>query len=140
MISSYTEKPSVRVDLIVLLNVCTSGTDALDLLQQKGAYESISPELCRPDLIFLDINMPRFSGWDFIEAYAALPDSVLMKSHANIMMLSTTTNTTTQQKALNTAYISGFVENPLRPDMLKSLVNEHLDFSSSEWNPQHRWR
>ncbi len=114
------------------IQVCTSGLDALDLLQNQGAYASLSPELCTPEIIFLDINMPRFSGWDFIEAYAALPDDVLKKSHINIMMLSTSSNPTTQEKALNTPYIRDFIEKPLRANVLEELVKKHLKPISSE--------
>lgn len=109
------------------ITVCTSGTDALDLLQNQGAYASLSPELCSPDIIFLDINMPRFSGWDFIEAYAALSDTVLKKSHVNIMMLSTSTNTLTQEQALKTPYVSDFIEKPLRAEIFKDLVHKHIE-------------
>lgn len=115
-----------------IVQVCTSGLDALDLLQNQGAYESLSPELCTPDIIFLDINMPRFSGWDFIEAYAALPDDVFKKSHVNIMMLSTSSNPTTQEKALSTPYISDFIEKPLRAEDMHQLIQKHLGSFASE--------
>ena len=115
-----------KSDINCTVQVCTSGPDALDLLQNKGNYKLFSQELCTPDIIFLDINMPRFSGWDFIEAYAALPNSELKKSHVNIMMLSTSTNPATREKALNTPCISDFMEKPLRADVFESLVQKHL--------------
>lgn len=108
------------------VKVCVSGYDALDFLQNKGKYESLKPEQCRPDLVFLDINMPRLSGWGFLEAYAKLPDSELPKISIIIIMLSTSSHTETKTRALNTPYVTDFVEKPLRPDTLAALAEQYF--------------
>lgn len=101
--------------------VCFSGLDALDYLQNKGNYTSLSSEQCKPDLIILDINMPHLNGWEFLEAYAALPDETVEKSSVIIIMLSTSSNPDTMRKALNTPYVADFIEKPLRAETVLEL-------------------
>src|SRR5690242_11670623 len=43
-----------------------------------------------PEIIFLDINMPILSGWDFIKEYRSLP--IIKKDHLIIVMLTSSIN------------------------------------------------
>lgn len=45
------------------LHVVSDGVEALEFLRQNGAYE----DAVRPDLILLDLNMPRMGGREFLE-------------------------------------------------------------------------
>jgi CheY-like chemotaxis protein len=53
------------------LHHVVDGREALDYLQRQGERFAHSP---RPDLILLDLNMPRMDGREFLAAIKQLPD------------------------------------------------------------------
>lgn len=66
------------------------GHEGLGFLQQKGAYSSVP----RPDLILLDLNMPRMNGYEFLaaikndEQFKSIPVVVLTTSDVESDVLS----------------------------------------------------
>src|SRR5215213_8569402 len=51
------------------LEIADSGSTALKYLQRTTQPGEELQSDCRPDLIFLDINMPCMNGWEFLEHY-----------------------------------------------------------------------
>ena len=60
-------------DIDTHIEICTSARKALDYLTCKGEY-SANTSYPQPGIIFLDINMPGMSGWDFLKEYDSLPE------------------------------------------------------------------
>jgi CheY-like chemotaxis protein len=54
------------------LHVARDGEEAMAFLRREGKYDAVP----RPDLIFLDLNLPRKSGWEVLEEIKR--DSTLM--------------------------------------------------------------
>ena len=96
-------------------NVCVlqNGQDALDYINNAI-----------PDLIFLDINMPRMNGWEFMEKFNNI-ENTLLKIPV-IIMISTTLNPDDEVKALGTKNISGFMRKPLTVKALNEAINKYF--------------
>ena len=59
-----------RTDLIHELHTVSDGEAALDYLRRKGAYTAA----VRPDLVLLDLNLPRLDGREVLASAKADPD------------------------------------------------------------------
>ncbi|MCD6011678.1 MAG: cheB 1 [Flavipsychrobacter sp.] len=95
--------------------VCVpSAMDALDYLKEN---ENNPDDL--PELIFLDINMPLMSGFDFLEEYAKLSDNI--KKHCIIMMLTTSLNENDRKKAEENRYVFSFMNKPLDQHKIEDI-------------------
>jgi len=83
--------------------------DALDLLKQEPSK--------LPDAIFLDINMPRMNGWEFLDSISVLNISV------NIYMLTSSIDPRDQEKASKFSQVNDFISKPLREDRLRLIID-----------------
>jgi chemotaxis family two-component system response regulator Rcp1 len=74
------QEGKVRINMVSVAD----GEEAIDFLRQKGRY----PHAFRPDLILLDLNLPKKSGFEVLEdikndeALKSIPAVVLTTSQA----------------------------------------------------------
>ena len=96
--------------------ICVSSAkEALAYL--KPLYEN--PEAL-PDLIFLDINMPEMTGFDFLNEYQHLPENIRKK--CIIMMLTTSLDEEDRMQAERNQFVRKFLNKPLDKDKLAQLI------------------
>ena len=101
---------------------CTSALQALHYLEK--CLEDSGP---LPELILLDINMPLFSGWDFIEE---LRMRIAPRTELPIMfILSSSENIIDINKARSYKEIAGFIHKPLTMDCLHKILKRSLGAS-----------
>ncbi len=98
--------------------VATGGQAALDLLTGLAADQKPLPEL-----IFLDINMPGMTGWEFLEKYHQLDPAI--RRGIVITFLSTSTAPRDIDRAQR-SHASGFLTKPLSVALIEQVLEEHF--------------
>lgn len=109
---------------VELIDVCLDGSDALDYLRNMGKYEIRGQDYPRPDLIFLDINMPRTNGWEFLDKYALLDARFI--GGPIIVMLTTSLNPDDRQRAEGCELVSEFMTKPLKQQTFLEILDKHF--------------
>lgn len=93
---------------------------AISGLEYLESFQSSPQEL--PQLIFLDINMPELSGFDFLERYEKLPE--IIQRNCIIMMLSTSLVEEDHKRALDNKFVNKFLNKPIDKAKLEDIRNE----------------
>lgn len=95
-----------------------NGEEALQYLQTP--FGENNP---RPSLIFLDINMPRMNGWEFLDAYKKLTTE--QQAEHIVVMLSTSANPDDLQRATDNPFVKEYRSKPLTEEMLLELLERY---------------
>ncbi len=111
-------------DNINLIRVARDGVEALEYLENKGNF-SDPEENPRPNIIFLDINMPRMNGFEFLEEYMKL--ETIQHAETLITMLSTSRNPEDISKAEEFDTIADFCTKPLNNKTIDRAFNSYFD-------------
>ena len=104
------------MDIVNRIDVVENGLEALAYLRK--------PDQIPPDLIFLDINMPKMNGWEFLEHYKHL--HVKQRTRVLIVILTTSANPDDIKKAKEIQEVTGFETKPLSKEMLSDILKEHF--------------
>ncbi|MEJ8803811.1 response regulator [Pontibacter sp. H249] len=74
-----------------------------------------------PDIIFLDLNMPHMSGWDFLDRLLPYEEELLSK--CQIYILTSSVDQVDMDKAQKYKVVSGFLQKPLDEEIIKRISN-----------------
>ena len=72
-----------------------------------------------PAILFLDINMPTLTGWEFMDRYEKFSEEV--KKQISIYILSSSLDQRDIDKAEMNPYIKGFISKPLKRETILSI-------------------
>lgn len=116
--------------ILAHLHHVLDGCEGLDFLRQKGQYSNAP----RPDLILLDLNMPRMNGYEFLTAIKAdeqlkdIPVVVLTTSDA--------------EKDVQYCYQQGaasYITKPIGVEPFISAINKISDYWIAVVRLPHRY-
>lgn len=87
-----------------------------------------------PDLLFLDINMPRMNGFEFLSAFGSYPNPVKDKCH--IIVLSSSDNKNDIQKIIGNSNVNNYINKPLSREDLINLKGDkrHMPKTPGGWD------
>jgi CheY-like chemotaxis protein len=75
-------------------------------------------------VLFLDINMPRINGWQFLERYEKFSEQI--KRQINIYILSSSIDRLDKNKAEANSNVAGFISKPLDIETLTSISGKEF--------------
>jgi CheY-like chemotaxis protein len=101
-------------DITEKISIKRSAIDALDYLE---AIKDDSDAF--PDLIFLDVSMPKMDGFGFLEEFVKFPQAAEKK--CSVIMLTSSNNPEDRAKAMNYHVVVDYFIKPLQDEMLKGF-------------------
>jgi CheY-like chemotaxis protein len=105
-----------KMNIANIIEVAENGLKALEFLKNKLDLP--------PELIFLDINMPKMNGWEFLEEYKSLESE--KKANIVILLLTTSTNPDDINRAKQIEEVTGFQTKPLTEEIMDEILNEYF--------------
>ena len=95
--------------------ICQNGKEAYDKLQAIFTSGEILPEL-----ILLDLNMPIWDGWQFLEKFKDIP----LQSKITLYILTSSINEADREKARLFNNVNNYVVKPIKLETLIDLLDE----------------
>lgn len=105
-----------KMDMTDSIQIAQNGLEALEFLKKEGQVI--------PELIFLDINMPKMNGWEFLDEYKHLDP--LQKARITILMLTTSANPADLRRAQEMEDVTGYKTKPLSVEMLTEIIDNYF--------------
>lgn len=93
------------------ISTCLQGQTALDTLVDHAEDKD---EL--PDVILLDLNMPVLDGWQFLNEFEAIKNSLTKR--ISIFILSSSIDIRDIERSKLFPSVKGYLSKPLTPDMI----------------------
>ena len=109
-----------RMEIAEEVVIRNDGRQGLDYLHTKLPNGSFP----RPDLLFLDINMPVMDGWQFLDEYSQLP--VDRRAVVTVAMLTSSVGDADYSRAYGYPVVDAHEAKPLSKDKLRLLLQEYF--------------
>lgn len=108
-----------KMDCVTRIYTTYDGKEAIDFLTDSARKNE--PKI---DIVFLDVNMPRMNGWEFLEEYGKLDE--MRKARVLIIMLTTALNSADAEKLKLSKDINGYKNKYLDKEAITQIVEEYF--------------
>ncbi|MEO5603053.1 MAG: response regulator [Cyclobacteriaceae bacterium] len=105
-----------KMNIVSHIDIVINGIEAIAYLKDENRIP--------PDLIFLDLNMPKMNGWEFLEQYKHL--GTAQKAKVLIVILTTSANPDDIKRAKEIQEVTGFETKPLSKELLTEILQQHF--------------
>jgi len=113
----YHKKIIEKTGAVDTIDKVSNGLEALDYLSNSGKYKDVK----RPNIIFLDINMPKMDGFEFLKNYIKLPQS--RRADIVVVFLTTSNWEKDKMRAIENDVVFDFLEKPLNQKDLERVCD-----------------
>ena len=101
------------------------GLNAIEFLTENSLNPNAKPDDFPPNILFLDINMPRVNGFEFLERYTQLKNQ-FAELNPCILMFTSSASEIDKQKAFSFDSVCGYIEKGnFSIESLKELIIKH---------------
>ena len=116
-----------RCEAIRNVEEFSNGEEALSFIRDAEEYDRRCGPNPPPALAFLDINMPRMSGFDVLQAIQDLGDSGTFDTSKRclVIMLTSSNYSGDREKSLAYGFVAGYLEKPLDREELQDILSRH---------------
>ena len=104
------------------IHTANNGIEALDFLTRKGKFKDITNY---PEVILLDINMPKMNGFQFLDKYTSY-----QKDHnldIMIVVLTTSSWENDKEKAYQNPFVHAYMEKPLDKEKIHRIIKDYTN-------------
>jgi len=92
----------------------------LNLLTQED-----DTEVCTPDVILLDLQMPEFNGWDFLQHLESVYTQ--FKKPVYVYVFSSSIDPADKARSSSYSFVTDFISKPMRPEILRMMYDKHAN-------------
>ena len=117
-----------KANIDVHVQTVFDGIEALEFLTSTGKY-SAAREYPQPGIVFLDINMPRMNGWEFIEKYKELSSE--QKEGILLTMLTSSSNRFDALRAQNIPEVFDYLVKPLTIHQFEKIISDNYQIQKN---------
>ena len=113
-----TERLLQRLNVEVRFLWFKDGEEALEYI---GEHRNEISQL--PDILIVDINMPFLDGWQFLDAFLSIKNS--LAKAIDIYMVSSSNDERERSRARSTEGVLDYVEKPITKEKLAFILSQH---------------